>query len=205
MMKPAAFGIRMHSGWGVLVTITDSMEVLDRRRIAVVSDDAPGGKMPFHRAEGLGLPRAEKYLANYTAKCDRLARQELGRALDDVKARGHKVTSAGLVLASGRTLPDLAHILAAHPLIHTAEGELFRDSVRRACESLTVPVLGYRERDLPECASKLLGNTSPKILRQIAGMGKTLGPPWTADHKSAALAACLALHAPPAKARHAEA
>jgi len=202
MMKPAAFGIRMHSGWGVLVTVTDSVEVLDRRRIAVVSGDAPGGKMPFHHAEGLGLPRAQKYLANYTAECDRQARQEIARALDDVKARGYNVTSAGLVLASGRTLPDLAHILAAHPLIHTAEGELFRDTVRRACESLALPVLGYRERDLPECASKLLGNASPKIIRQLAGMGKTLGPPWTADHKSAALAACLALHA---KLRHAEA
>ena len=204
-MKPAAFGIRMHSGWGVLVTVTDSVEVLDRRRIVIVSDDAPGGKMPFHYAESLGLPKAKKYLADYTAECDRLARQELARALDDVKARGYEVTSAALVLASGRTLPDLAHILAAHPLIHTAEGELFRDSVRRACESLAIPVLGYRERDLPECASKLLGNTSPKIIRQIAGMGKTLGPPWTADHKSAALAACLALHTPLAKARRAKA
>ena len=203
-MKSAALGIRMHSGWGVLVTIGDTMEVLDRRRIVIVSEGSSGGKMPFHHAEELGLPAAQKYLAGYSAECDRLAQREIGHALDDLKTCGYDVASAALVLASGRALPDLAHILAAHPLIHTAEGELFRDSARRACESLALPVLGYRERDLAECANKVFGRASNKIVLQLAGMGKTLGSPWTADHKSAALAGCLALHATLARARRAK-
>ena len=204
-MKPAAFGIRMHSGWGVLVAIGDSLEVLDRRRIVVVSEGSSGGKMPFHHAEEIGLPAAQQFLASYTAECDRLARREIGQAIDDLEARGHNVASAGLLLASGRTLPDLAHILASHALIHAAESELFRDSARRACQSLKIPIREYRERDLAECASKLLGNNGPKIVRRLAGLGKTMGPPWTADHKSAALAACLALHERPTGAQRAKA
>ena len=150
--------------------------------------------MPFHHAEALGLSRAEKYLAGYTSECDRLAQQEIRAAVHDLKVLGYQVTFAGLVLASGRTLPDLAHILASHALIHTAEGELFRESVRRGCESLGISVTGYRQRELAEHAKSSFGNASAKIIRQLANAGKALGPPWTADHKAAALVAYIALH-----------
>jgi hypothetical protein len=203
-MKSAAIGIRMHSGWGVLVTVSDQAEVVDRRRITIVSEDATGGKMPFHHAEELGLQKAENYLVKYTADCDRLARQEIVKALEDLKAREYQVRAAGLVLASGRPLPKLPQILASHPLIHTAEGELFRDLVRRACESLGIPVLGYRERDLPDQAKELFADEASKLMNKLTEAGKVLGPPWTADHKSAALAACLSMRAQPAKPREAK-
>jgi hypothetical protein len=190
-MKSAAIGIRMHSGWGVLVTVNDAAEVVDRRRIVIVSEKARGGKMPFHHAGELGLPKAEPYLATYTADCDRLARQEMEKALEDLKAREYQAIAAGLVLASGRALPNLSQILASHPLIHTAEGELFRDVVRRACETLGIPVVGFRERDLPDQARQLLAYEAAKLIKKLTDAGKTLGPPWTADHKSAALAAYL--------------
>jgi len=38
-----------------------------------------------------------------------------------------------------------------------------------------------------------------KVVQKIALAGKTLGPPWTSDQKSAALAACVALDAQQAK------
>jgi hypothetical protein len=202
-MKSAGIGIRMHSGWGVLVTVNDAAEVIDRRRIVIVNEKARGGKMPFHYSEALGLPKAEPYLATYTAECDRLARQEMEKAFEDLKAREYQAIAAGLVLASGRALPNLSQILSSHPLIHTAEGELFRDVVRRACESLGIPVLGYRERDLPDQARELLADEAAKLIKKLTDAGKTLGPPWTADHKSAFLAACLSLRAQPAKPRKA--
>jgi hypothetical protein len=204
IMKSAAIGIRMHSGWGVLVTVSDQAEVIDRRRIVIVRENATGGKMPFHHAEGLGLPKAESYLESYTAECDCLASQEIVKALEDLKAHGYQAIAAGLVLASGRALPKLAQILASHPLIHTAEGELFRDVVRRACESLGIPVLGYRERDLPDQAKELFAAEASKLITRLTGAGKTLGPPWTADHKSAALAACLSMRAELAEPRKAK-
>jgi hypothetical protein len=194
----------MYSGWGVLVTVNDAAEVVDRRRIVIVNEKARGGKMPFHHAEGLGVPKAEPYLATYTADCDRLARQEMEKALEDLKARGYQAIATGLVLASGRALPNLSQILASHPLIHTAEGELFRDVVRRACEFLGIPVVGFRERDLPDKARELLADEAAKLIEKLTDAGKTLGPPWTADHKSAALAACLSLKAQPAKPRKAK-
>jgi hypothetical protein len=192
-MKRAALGIRMHSGRGILVAVTETAEIIDRRRIAIITDDIQGGKQPYHHAEKIGLPYAEKYLAGYILKCDRLACEELQRTTSELHSRGYQVATAALLLASGRTLPALPQILAAHPLIHTAEGELFRQAVRQGCESLSIPVMGYRERDLEANAKKSLANSSSKVLRQLASAGKSIGPPWTADHKSAALAAYLAL------------
>jgi len=176
----------MHSGWGVLVAISEAPAVLDRRRIIVIGEAAPGGKMPFHHAEKLGLPKAEKYLAHYAGASQKLARRELEKTVDELRRHGHRVVSAGLVLASGKPVPALANILASHPLIHTAEGELFRDSIRIACEGLSIPVSGYRERDLA-------GLVEAESADALLISGKRLGPPWTADHKCAALAAWIAL------------
>lgn len=184
----------MHSGWGIVVAVNASVEVIERRRILVVRETAEGGKMPFHHAEKLGLPKAEKYIAEYTDDCERLAKQEIGKFLEDLRSRHWRVVKASLVLASGKPLPDLAKILAAHPLIHTAEGELFRKVVGRACESFGIPVVGYPERRLKESAQEILGQDTD-IPSRLAEAGKTLGPPWTTDHKSAALAAFLALKA----------
>jgi hypothetical protein len=192
-MKSAALGIRMHSGWGVLVAVNDTAEVLDRWHIVIVSDKAPGGKMPFHHAEKFAVAKAEKYLAVYTTESESLAQREIAKAIDDLKTRGYRLIAAGLVLASGKPLPGLAKILASHPLIHTAEGELFRNVARRAVESVGVSVFGYRERELADRAGGAFAETAPKMIQELADAGKTIGPPWTADHKCAALAACLAM------------
>src|SRR6266481_1560837 len=118
-MKRAALGIRMHSGWGVLVAVSEAIEIVDRRRIVVTNDDGPRGNQPFHHAEELGLQRAEAFLAQYRAESEHLAREAIEAATKQMTARGYKVTAAALLLASGRSLPALPQILASHPLIHT--------------------------------------------------------------------------------------
>jgi hypothetical protein len=80
-MKRAALGVRMHSGWGVLVAVcgdAHSLEVIERRRIATTDQAMPGAKQPYHYAAslgltGLGLPEPEKYLVNCAAASERLA------------------------------------------------------------------------------------------------------------------------------------
>ncbi|HWY68459.1 MAG TPA: hypothetical protein VNX88_07320 [Terriglobales bacterium] len=192
-MKRAALGIRMHSGWGVLVAVSEAIEIIDRRRIVVTSDDGPRGNQPFHHAEELGLQKAEGFLAQYRAESEHLAREAIEAATKQITARGYKVTATALLLASGRSLPALPQILASHPLIHTAEGELFREVVSNACATLKIPVARYRERDLEKVAKGALADSTETTKQRVADAGKIIGPPWTADHKAAALAACIAL------------
>jgi hypothetical protein len=95
---------------------------------------------------------------------------------------------AAILLASGRPLPPLVKILGAHPLIHTAEGEFFRQAVRQACKKLQIPVTSIRVRELDTGVNK-----GSALQQSIAGLGRVVGPPWTKDHKTAALAAALLL------------
>jgi hypothetical protein len=84
-------------------------------------------------------------------------------------------------------------ILASHPMIHTAEGEFFRQAFRDACAELKIPVAGVRERELDERANNALGKHAALVKKKISSTGKILGAPWTTDQKAAALAAALAL------------
>lgn len=78
-------------------------------------------------------------------------------------------------------------------MIHTAEGEFFRRSFRKACESMRIAVTGIRERELDAQAAAAFGKAAPQVKKSIDGMGRCLGPPWTTDQKSAALAAAIVL------------
>jgi|SRR5579863_8514547 len=195
-MKRAALGIRMHSGWGVLVAVSGdatSLEVLDRRRIVTIDPEIHGSSQPYHHVANLGLPESERYLANCAAISERLAFTAIEKVVRELDARGYRIAGSAVLLASGRPLPPLAKILGSHPLIHTAEGEFFRNAVSKACERLKIPVTAIRERDLQQQAETTFGNAATGVQRRISTHGASLGPPWNKDHKTSALAAALIL------------
>jgi hypothetical protein len=190
-MKHAAFGVQMHSGWGVMVAISaDPLEILARKRIVTADPEVPGAIQPYHFAARLELPKQEKHLADCAASSSRLAAEAIAELVTELEGR-YRIVGAAVLSASGRPLPALEKILAAHPLIHTAEGEFFRDAVRRAFADLKIPVTVIRQRDLDGRANVAFGNTAGQLQRAIACIGSELGPPWTKDHKTAALAAAL--------------
>lgn len=195
-MNTAALGFRMHSGWGVLVAISgvaDSPAFVDRRRIVVMDSATPGGKQPFHHAANLSPEKAEQHIARCGGLSESMARDAIKQVVAELSERNYRVTSSAVLMAAGRSLPSLSQILASHPLIHTAEGEFFRKSVISACEGLKIPVTRIRERELEERAKTAHGRKASQTLRKIAAIGGTIGPPWTSDHKAAALAALLTL------------
>jgi hypothetical protein len=195
-MKLAAIGVRMHSGWGALVAVASSdaaVQVLERRRVAVVAPETAGVKQPYHFAENFELPKAEKFLEKCFADSKRLALAAVRDLVDELRGRQYRVVGSAILLASGRPLPPLARILSSHAMIHAAEGEFFREVFSKACEDVDVSVTGFRERDLDDCVRKTFGKAAPGISRQISTMGRSVGPPWTADQKTAALAALLVL------------
>ena len=122
-----------------------------------------------------------------------MAQKSVKQVLAELGERNYLVVSSAVLMAGGRTLPSLRQILAAHPLIHTAEGEFFRKSAISACERLKTPVTQIRERELEERAQSAFGKKATLVSRRISTMGKSIGPPWTTDHKAAALAALLTL------------
>jgi hypothetical protein len=195
-MKCAAIGVRMHSGWRALVAVSNSagtVEVIDRRRITITTPGTPGANQPFHFAESLELPEAEKILGNCFAASKRLALAAVRDVVGELRGRQYRVVGSAVLLASGRPLPPLSKILASHALIHAAEGEFFREAFSKACEDLDLSVTGLRESNLDECVQTTFGKAATRMRQQISTLGRSLGPPWTKDQKTAALAALVLL------------
>lgn len=183
----------MHSGWGAVVALDEDRVVVERRRIDLVSDNAPGGRQPYHHARQIGIEKAEKFLSEYIALCQSAAQAELARIISALKSGGYQLAGAGLVLASARSLPSLPQILSAHPLIHTAEGHLFREVIRRSCGAASIPVTGIPEKQLGSFLEECFGKNAGRVKQAIERSGRSLGPPWNSDHKQAAIAASIAL------------
>ena len=193
-MKNAVFGIRVHSGWAVLVCVSGNpaaVSVVDRRRIVVIEPTMKGAKQPYHFAETLSLEEAERHIQKCAAASQRLALKATREMLDAVSARNYRVLGCAMLLASGRALPSLQKILASHALIHAAEGEFFRKVVREACENCRIPVVGIRERELDKHASATFGKAATLVRQRISNLGKTVGAPWTQEEKTAALAGLI--------------
>jgi hypothetical protein len=194
-MKRAAIGVRMHSGWGALVAVSNdasSVKVIERQRVAITPPGTRGGNQPYHFAKTLELPEAEKFIGDCFLTSKRLAVAAVRHLMNELSGQ-YRVVGSAVLLASGRPLPPLAKILASHALIHAAEGEFFRTAFSKACESLDLPVSGFRERDLDACAQTMFGNASTRMSQQISTLGRSLGPPWTKDQKLATLAALVVL------------
>jgi hypothetical protein len=195
-MQRVAIGVRMHSGWGALVAVSytsGKVEVVDRRRIPVIEGETQGAKQPYHFAENLDLPGAEKFLASCFATAKHLAAAALRDCVDELRRRHFSVVGAAVLLASGRKLPNLSKILASHAMIHAAEGEFFRNVFTKAGEELGISVTGFRERDVVECIATAYRQQGTRLERQVSTLGRFVGPPWTQDQKVATLAAVLVL------------
>jgi hypothetical protein len=194
-MKHAAIGIRMHSGWAALVAVSNhagTVQVITRQRITITKPGGRGGNQPYHWAKNLEPRDAEKFLEEYFATSTGMACAAL-RDLKDELLSQYRVVGSAILLASGRPLPPLSNILASHALIHAAEGEFFREAFSEACESLDLPLSGFREHDLGECAQTTFGRGAARVRQSLITLGRSLGPPWTKDQKMATLAALIVL------------
>jgi hypothetical protein len=195
-MQRAAFGVQMHSGWGVMVAVSlDPLELLARKRIVTADPDIPGAIQPYHFAAQLEHAQQEQHLSGCAASSRSFAVSAMREVIRELNQRHYQIVGAAVLFASGRTLPALKKILAAHALIHTAEGEFFRQTAAQAFTDLQIPVTSIRERELDERAIATFGNRASRLQAAISKFGTSVGPPWTRDHKTAALAAALILAA----------
>ncbi len=173
-----ALGFRAHSGWAAVVALAepiDAPRMILRRHLTLTA----GPKQPYHAAAEMALPDAEAFIARCTESCRALAEKAVADLLEELGGMGLKTAGSSLLLASGRPAGELAGIIASHPLIHTAEGEFYRNAVRNACESCGIPCVGIKEKEL-------LGH---KYLSLVSQWGRTMGPPWRQDQKLCAAAA----------------
>jgi hypothetical protein len=195
-MRIAAIGCRSHSGWAALVTIAgsrESPEVIDRRRIQTSDPAIRGSKQPFHTAEPLEFRDAAALIQRCARSAARLSEQALRETMEAVQGAGYRVEYCAVTLGSGRALPELRAVLASHALIHTAEGEFYRDALTEAGRECSLKICRVKEKELYERGAGHFRVTAQQLEQRVTALGKPLGPPWSQDQKYAALVAWLAL------------
>ena len=198
-MKHAAVGFRVHSGWTAMVALAiakGSPAVLVRRRVNLVQTFTYKFRQPYHTAEKLPLEEARAFVARMRSEARRLALCAVRALNTELHAQGYSLTGFGLLLSSGRPLPAFAKILAAHSLIHSADGELFRAALLHAAARTGLKPVAIRERELTYSASRVLRRKPADLTQRISDLGRPLGPPWSQDEKFASLVAWLAALSP---------
>lgn len=188
MSEPAALGFRVHSGWAAVVAVARDFTVLERYRLEIADPAMAGSRQPFHAAEALGEAAGQALLQRCRERSAELAGEGVKRAVQRLAERRYQVSDGAVLLGSGRALPPLAAILRSHALIHTAEGEFFRDVVREAGERRGVRMTGIVEKELWQRAALALALRESDLRSRIEAMRRALGPPWRQDEKLAAVA-----------------
>jgi hypothetical protein len=189
-----AFGFKTHSGWAALVVLgkqAEDLVVVDRRRVELVEES--WAKQPYHAAEGLESQIARDLVKRGIEAVHRVALRELKAAVKRERDRKNEVVACSVVV--GSPMPDwnTDEILAVHFRMHKAEGVLFQNALVRAAEVCKLNTFPVYEKELMTEASSRFGTRTDRFLKNIAALGKTVGPPWGKDQKDAALIALIAL------------
>jgi hypothetical protein len=175
----AVIGISDHGGWAVLVTVTSAGTLLDRRRVELVDENLP--KIPHHsEGQTMPLPEAVALVERVQASAERHAKLRL-----DAVAKSVPGPILGVALRLCPPLPPtIAERIQDYRAQNVADWVMYRRALAAAAEARGWPVHWYE-------AKKVLDATEPSLL----DLRKSLGPPWTQDHKLAMAAAIVAARA----------
>ena len=193
-----AFGLKAHSGWAALVAVgkrDGEVVVVDRRRIELVEE--AWARQPYHAAEEMEADAARQLVERGIAAAQRSALRELRAAIERERERKNEVVACAVLV--GTPMPDwtVAEILAVHFRMHQAEGVLFRETLVGAAQACGLRLLATPEKLLLKHAEKAIGRPASALTKELATLGKSVGPPWGKDQKDAALAALAALQGRP--------
>lgn len=195
-MKHAALGFRAHSGWTALVAMSleeGSPLVLLRERPHLVKTFTYEFRQPYHTAEKKSLVEAREFISRVRAEARGLAYEVIHSAQTNLQQQGYELRRCGLLLASGKPLPDLFQILKSHALIHAADGELFREALLHGSKRGGFQAFTMKESELLERAAQALHLEPDSLGRRLTDLGHVFGSPWSQDEKLAALVAWLSL------------
>jgi len=190
----------VHSGWAAVVAVGLPLEkgapvVLVRERVHLVKNFTYESRQPYHTAAKLAPDEARAFVAHIRREARALGLRAIRALQDKLEEHGYALERSAVLLAAGRSLPPLPKILAAHSLIHTADGELFREALVHASKRSDLNIVTVREREPADAASRALRRKSAQLSRQVAELGRRLGPPWSHDEKMATFAVWFALAA----------
>ena len=123
------------------------------------------------------LAEGRSYISFVRGEARRCAYEAIRSAQADLRELDCEVARCALLLASGRPLPALPQILTSQALIHTADGELFREALLYASNRCRAKTFTAKESVLLETGSQALNLRPEELLRRLKSLGAEVGPP----------------------------
>ena len=189
MPSAGAVGAVVHSGWVILVTVTarDNVPVVvDRRRAPLIGDGLPS--MPVHHIpDGLDRDGLAALIDRVRTAAERYAEDAFASLVESV--RGHCRLTALAHRAPRPLPPTLDGILDSYTATLIADAERYLAAVSRAAGLSGIPVVTFARGREVEAAADALGVEPDAVDAFLKGLRASLGPPWQADHRTAAAAA----------------
>ena len=198
-VRPAAVGVVEHGNSAVLVTVTPQGDLLDRRRIDLTSDLPTH---PYHHegawavgrylnspwARSISLPEAVALIERVHEAASLGARTGLDALAGDVQLP----IACIAIRTCPRLPPTIGERIADNRAQVVADSVMYREALAAAARARGWSVSWYEREQVFRDAAAALGRAN--VTPVLDAMGRSVGPPWQAQHKLAAAAALAAAH-----------
>jgi hypothetical protein len=134
----------------------------------------------YHAVADLPLAQAETRVRREIDAVADIAVRQLSSIIESLGS----VDAVGVIVGDFPVPDSLESILAAHTLMHAAEGVLFRDVLLDAAAACGVPGIGVSRNHATDLLSGAYADA-------VAVVGSAAGRPWRKDHKLATIAAIM--------------
>jgi hypothetical protein len=181
----AIIGVSDHGGWAVLVTVAGDATLLDRRRVELVDEDLP--KIPHHsEAQALPLDEAVALIERVRISAERHAKLCLDAVAMKVPGR-----TLGVALRECPALPPtIAERIRNYRAQNVADWVMYRKALAAAAEARGWTVYWYDAKKVFDAAREAL--RIEDLEAHFLQLRRSIGPPWSKDHKVAMAAAIVA-------------
>ncbi len=181
----AVVGVSDHCGWAVLATVTGDGTLLDRRRVELVDEGLP--KLPHHQeAQGFPLEEAWALVERVRVSVERHAKLALDAVATAVSSR-----IRGIALREcPRLPPTVAERIENYRAQNVADTVMYRMALAGAAEERGWAVHWFDSKKVLGAAREALHVEDLDAL--FRDVRKSLGPPWSQDHRLAMAAAIVA-------------
>jgi hypothetical protein len=181
-------GIAHHYGWAVAVTATDDHDVVDRRRIELIEPGLPpapihheGGPHAMHRA---GAPLSDDELAALVVDVRAAVVRATAASLDELPAGISSIS----VRSWPPDFPTAVEIARRPPHESRADSVMYCQVLAELADARSWRVHLYDAATVEREAAAVLGERAEDVLH---GPRRTLGPPWSKDHRTALAATVI--------------
>jgi len=193
VMNTVSIGLKARTGKAIVVVLggqSASPRVVTRTELIVTAPDIPATGQPYHEVMELPWNEATEAVKPFTAAIEKVAATALSQLVSNLRAEGLKVLTVGIAGSADRAFEKIGN---PHIRAHAAEGVLFRRALESAAKANRLQQRTFAEKGIEALAALELGITVSKLKQGLSLLGRSAGPPWRGEQRTASIAAWLTL------------